>query len=54
MNPNQLLREIAEERIEEVVDAIYDEYLDELCAHIEMMELEARSYDADARAYGEM
>lgn len=53
MDLNQELRMIAEERIEEVIDAIYDEYLDELCAHNEMMELAAHSYDMDARHYGE-
>lgn len=53
MDPNQELRMIAEERIEEIVDAMYDEYIDELCAHNEIMELAARSYDMDARSYGQ-
>lgn len=54
MDPiEQALADIAEERVAEIIDAMYDEYIDEMCAENELMEYAARSYDNDAQAYGE-
>jgi len=51
---NGLLQLIAEENFESMVDAQYDEMVDELSAEFEMMNYAAASYDNDAQYYGEM
>ena len=50
---NGLLQLIAEENFESMVDAQYDEMVDELTAEFEMMNYAAASYDNDAQYYGE-
>jgi hypothetical protein len=50
---NGLLQLIAEENFESMVDAQYDEMVDELSAEFEMMNYAAASYDNDAQYYGE-
>lgn len=54
MEVNTLLRELADEVVEEQVEIIYSEYIDELCANEEMMCYASYSYDRDAQYYGEM
>jgi hypothetical protein len=53
MNPNKQANEYSEERVAEIVDAMYDDYLDEMTSFNDMMEYAAHSYDSDAAAYGE-
>jgi hypothetical protein len=50
---NGLLQLIAEDNFESMVDAQYDEMVDELSAEFEMMNYAAASYDNDAQYYGE-
>lgn len=51
-NINSELQQLAQEYIEQVVDIIYDDYVDALCANEEMLRYAAYSYDNDAQYYG--
>ena len=50
---NMLLAQIAEEEQQDVIDAEYESYMDNMMAQYNMMLYEAQSYDNDAIFYGE-
>ena len=50
---NMLLTQIAEEEQQEVIDAEYESYMDNMMAQYNMMMYEANSYNNDAIFYGE-
>ena len=50
---NMLLAQIAEEEQQDVIDAEYESYMDNMMAQYNMMMYEAQSYDYDATFYGE-
>lgn len=54
MDPiNKELLEIGNDHVAEVIDAMYDDYIDEFTAEEEVLRYAAFSYDNDAQAYGE-
>jgi len=50
---NMLLAQIAEDEQQEVIDAEYESYMDNMMAQYNMMMYEANSYNNDAIFYGE-
>jgi len=53
VNINSELQLLAQEAADAVVDAMFDDYIDEMMANEELMMYAAQSYDNDCVYYGE-